>query len=284
MSYPASPCEQPQMDSLQFQTVERASGQTIPGQGPQPASCVVCHKPIEGTYFAAGDKLVCPICRDKYVAATSGGSRMMRLTRATLFGIVAGLLGAAIWFAVLRMTGYNFALIAILVGFMVGGAVRAGSGRRGGRAYQLLAVLLTYLTIGTTYTGEAFYQYAHDPAKAHSSAATAGTAQDGSAAQADSKSGLAKIFAVDRSGAHQRPSLGRALLALVLLIALLIAMIAAMPVLSAHSIIGLLISGFALWEAWKINARRALTLAGPYSLAGVAGVPPAAQPSAGTRP
>ena len=39
------------------------------------------------------------------------------------------------------------ALIAIVVGLFVGRAVRWGSGGRGGRLYQGLAVVLTYLAI-----------------------------------------------------------------------------------------------------------------------------------------
>ena len=42
-------------------------------------------------------------------------------------------------------------LIALLLGFLVGKGVFAGSGRRGGRRYQFLAVTLTYLGIGVAY-------------------------------------------------------------------------------------------------------------------------------------
>jgi len=44
----------------------------------------------------------------------------------------------------------------------------------------------------------------------------------------------------------------------------------------AQNIIGLLIIGFALWEAWKMNARKDGTLVGPYHLA----PQPTADPSA----
>ena len=49
------------------------------------------------------------------------------------------------------MTGYEIGLIAIQVGFLVGGAVRAGSEGRGGRGYQVLAVLLIYISICANY-------------------------------------------------------------------------------------------------------------------------------------
>ena len=43
--------------------------------------------------------------------------------------------------------GYPLGLIAVLVGWMVGKAVLAGSGNRGGRAFQVMAVALTYCAI-----------------------------------------------------------------------------------------------------------------------------------------
>src|SRR5262249_59140123 len=61
--------------------------------------------------------------------------------------MLAATVGAVIYYAFVRATGANWALIAIVVGFMVGGAVRKGTGNRGGRLYQLLAVFLTYSSI-----------------------------------------------------------------------------------------------------------------------------------------
>jgi hypothetical protein len=49
------------------------------------------------------------------------------------------------------LTGLEVGLIAILVGYMVGRAVRHGSGGLGGRPQQILAVVLTYFAITTSY-------------------------------------------------------------------------------------------------------------------------------------
>ena len=54
-------------------------------------------------------------------------------------------------YVIMLKTGYEIALVAILVGFIVGKAVRAGSGGGGGRAYQVLAVALTYCSIVSSY-------------------------------------------------------------------------------------------------------------------------------------
>jgi hypothetical protein len=36
--------------------------------------------------------------------------------------------------------------------------------------------------------------------------------------------------------------------------------------MGAQSVIGLLIIGFALWEAWKFTAHRPLPISGPYHM------------------
>ena len=59
--------------------------------------------------------------------------------------------GAFIYYVILRVTGYNIGLVAVLVGFMVGGAVRKGTGNRGGLFYQMLAVFLAYTAIGAMH-------------------------------------------------------------------------------------------------------------------------------------
>jgi hypothetical protein len=61
------------------------------------------------------------------------------------------------------MMGVEIGIIAIAVGYMVGKAVRAGSRGLGGRPQQILAVLLTYFSITTSYVAVGFYQMAKNP-------------------------------------------------------------------------------------------------------------------------
>jgi hypothetical protein len=68
--------------------------------------------------------------------------------------VVFGLAAAAAVGPVLRcpaLTGYEFGLIAIVVGFLVGAAVEKGSNGRGGWQYQTLAMFLTYTSIVSSY-------------------------------------------------------------------------------------------------------------------------------------
>jgi hypothetical protein len=160
-------------DDLQFSRVESGdsnSSVVAPGQ-----SCAACGKPIVSTYYALEDKVLCPACCAQ-VNAPLVGSKLGRFVKATFLGVGAGLVGAVIWFAIRRVAHIEVGLVAILVGFMVGKAVRVGSGGRGGRGYQVLAVLITYCCIAANYMPDiveaAFSEFREDSAVVAESADT----------------------------------------------------------------------------------------------------------------
>ena len=70
--------------------------------------------------------------------------------KATIFGLVAAILGAALYYAVIAITNFEIGIVAIAIGYMVGFAVRKGAGG-GGRRFQVIAVLLTYWAVGLAY-------------------------------------------------------------------------------------------------------------------------------------
>lgn len=69
---------------------------------------------------------------------------MVRTFKAMLFGCGAGLLGATGYGLIIHYAKVELALVTILIGWMVGRSVRAGSEGRGGRWYQFLGASLTY--------------------------------------------------------------------------------------------------------------------------------------------
>ncbi len=73
------------------------------------------------------------------------------MAQAALFGLGAAVLGSVIFYGVTALTGYELGLIGVLVGYLVGKAVRKGSGSTGGLQYQVLAIVLTYISIASTY-------------------------------------------------------------------------------------------------------------------------------------
>lgn len=116
-----------------------------------PERCAVCGQALGGSYYEVGGRICCAACQERIVAALTGHPGAAGFLRAAAAGLGAAAVGSAIFFAVRAATGYQFGLISILVGFLVGKAVHWGCGGRGGWPYQALAVLLTYLAIVSTY-------------------------------------------------------------------------------------------------------------------------------------
>ena len=106
--------------SLQFERAEQA------GQSSGTA-CAVCQQPISTSYYEVNGRVTCQRCRGQIVAAWNRGSPGKRFAKALGLGAVAALLGAGLYFGIEATTGYELGLVAVVVGLMVGGAVRKGS-------------------------------------------------------------------------------------------------------------------------------------------------------------
>ena len=279
----------PGSDPLQFDVAESAAS---PGSASPNTTCKACSKPITSTYYQVNGSVVCASCRA--ALDRPAGTRLHRALRATGLGVLAATAGSLLYFAVAAITGREFGLVAIAVGFMVGSAVRKGSGGRGGRAYQTLAVGLTYFAIVSTYipliakefqTKEFRKGMAKDSARVHSATpmvdtitisargpVSSGEGADSSAPATRADNG----FPVSQAGAPMAASptgrvrpkhlgVGTVLLG----IGALALLAAAIPILAGFSnIIGLLIIGIAVFEAWKLNRRLVLKITGPYRVAG----------------
>jgi hypothetical protein len=254
---------------LQFDTADPISG----GATATSLACSACNADISTSYYEVDGAIVCISCHAKLRAHLTGGSGSSRFARAIGFGLLAAGAGSALYYAILALTGYEIGLVAIAVGFIVGRAVNRGSQGRGGRSYQLLAVGLTYFAIVTTYIPFIVKAVRENPpAAAVASAAQTKATPDsarvtgpGTAAAnpAPEQQGAPSARATTKSAEPtvKKITIGRALLGLVALFALA----AATPILAGfQNIIGMLIIGFALFEAWRQNQRLELAVTGPY--------------------
>src|ERR1041385_5246647 len=140
---PAPAAGTPADRRLQLDGAERA------GQAPGTA-CSFCQQPIAGSYYEINGRVACLGCRGQLMAAWNRGSPAQRFAKALGLGAAAAALGAGVYFGVEALTGYEFGLIAVVVGLLVGTAVRKGSRGRGGWRYQLLAMFLTYSAVVAT--------------------------------------------------------------------------------------------------------------------------------------
>ena len=114
-------------------------------------TCSVCKQAVHDAYFHINGLVACTACKERIETSGAGRVTMIGFGKSLLFGVGAAIAGAAIWYAVREVTGFEVGLIGIAVGLMVGVAVRKGSRGWGGWQYQTLAMVLTYLAIVATY-------------------------------------------------------------------------------------------------------------------------------------
>jgi hypothetical protein len=241
-----------------------------------PERCAACGQALGGSYYEVGGRICCAACQERIVAALAGRPGPAGFLRAAAAGLGGAAVGSAIFFAVRAATGYQFGLISILVGFLVGKAVHWGCGGRGGWPYQTLAVLLTYLAIVSTYVPpilDAIKQRQAVPtaATAMATAATDGAGGDGAKAAPAEAPGPGQAAAAGSRaparGAERQPTPFRALANLAEGYALLLLLAAAVPFMGGVGILGLIIIAIGLYEAWKLNRRPRLAVTGPHTLA-----------------
>ena len=251
-----------------------------PDASPGATTCARCRFAITTRYFEVNGHVVCWKCKTE-LARGAEGSAAGRLARASAYGLGGAIVGAGIYYAILALTGYEIGLVAIAVGWLVGRGVQQGSGGVGGWAYQTIAVALTYLAIVSTYVPFIVKSALEpdstmataDSGRVHS-AALGRPADAERTASADSvtlQPAAATLGSDSPDSARHPMTAGRLVLGLLALILLA----AAAPFLAGiENVIGLVIIGFALYQAWQMNRRAPLVINGPFAVAGSAGPSP----------
>lgn len=261
---------------LQFERAELDVQRPAPdGAGAPPPVAAVSRVPCAacGTnvraYYSVNARSLCKKCHDEAVAHHRGLD-LGALSKALGLGLVAAALGAALYFGVARITGYEIGLVSIAVGLLVGGAVRLGSGGRGGRRYQALAVVLCYLSIASSYGAFVVAELMQrDEARVASAQAAPGPAAGPQGAAADplvqpaaaTAGGDAAPAAEAEPDDEGEPASGTILVGQLLLLVLKLPFLVGM-----ESPMTFLLVGIALWEAWKLNAGQPLEASGPFAV------------------
>jgi hypothetical protein len=260
----SDPTGGPATGELQFDRVSRPGAAAVPAT--PSASCVACHRQIDDVYYDINGHAVCASCRTGVEQHAQTPAGIGPLLMAGLFGFGGALVGAAVYYAVLAI-GFEIGIIAILSGYLVGYMVKKGTGNRGGRRFQILAVLLTYVSIAMAYTPIAI--------KAAVEARQEKTAQAGLSNKVVqsgvSNSDATVILTPTREQTPETASTsgGGFLPAVVMLLGLL----AALPLIAAFGsmpsgLISLAIMFFGMRQAWRMTAAPSLVVNGPYRVGG----------------
>jgi hypothetical protein len=217
----------------------------LPVEDPNAPRCVAYKQTTGSTYFHAQGQVVCPSCAAK-IQAGQQAPPAISLGRSALYGLGAALAGCILYAAVAILLDLQIGIIAIAVGFMVGKAVRAGARGLGGRPQQIMAVLMTYFAITTSYIPVYIHELATNPQ-----------------ARQEAKKAAADEAAKNPSAATEKPKMGP--LGAILFILL---MFAAAPFFGLASGVSGLISLFIIFiglkQAWRLTARSDILVVGPY--------------------
>src|SRR5215471_9099041 len=87
---------------LQFDHAE------LKAEDAQRPTCKACKLEIGTSYFTVNGHMICPRCKDQFQEKLERGSGAGRFFLAALFGTGAAILGAVIWYAVVKLTNIQF--------------------------------------------------------------------------------------------------------------------------------------------------------------------------------
>jgi hypothetical protein len=230
-------------------------------------ACAICKRPLGDEYFTINAAIACDDCHHLLATQVKESKTAGAFMRAAGYGLGAAIAGSIAWYAVARITGMEIGLVAIAIGYVVGKAVRHGARGPGARRYQALAMLLTYLSITGSYVPlviKGLSEPGDDAKTAPATAPTAATRPAEAAYTATPKAAPpgASSAAPGDPAAAPREHMGP--LGLVAAFIVVIGISLAAPFLSgASNIIGILLIGIALYEAWKFNKPVPIAFEGP---------------------
>lgn len=255
---------------LQFDRVEMTHASGDPAASPK-VTCVVCRSSVVDSYYAANDKPICASCRDVVMSAVATPRSPGPLLLAGVLGLGAALAGAAIYYAAIAIAKLSIGIVAILIGYMVGWAVRKGTAGRGGRRFQILAVVLTYWAVGLAYTPGALKQMAGTKKETSAGMLAADSGRGPTVGELLGDSTLVAAPAVDSTTTTSADKVvlwGRRVQA----IGALALLVFTLPVLSTlgslpYGFITAVIIFIGMRQAWQMTAPASrLAISGPYKV------------------
>jgi hypothetical protein len=222
-------------------------------------TCAVCQRTITDRYFDVNGQSTCNSCRQQIAQQAETPKGFGVFARAALFGVGAAIAGAVLYYAVIAITDFEIGLVAIVIGYMVGYAVRSATGNRGGLRFQVLALLLTYWAVGLAYTP---FLFTGDTQSQEAQIAPASTEP------------VSTEPASPESGETEPAPLAQSLdpVGVAIASALLLALSLALPVLTVFSslpsgLISAAIIAFGMQQAWRMTGAPQVVISGPYRIA-----------------
>jgi hypothetical protein len=250
-------------EELQFDRVASDAPTGASASAGAAVTCAICSTPIHTHYYHVNGMPACARCRETAAAQATTPRGWGPLAWAAALGIGAAIVGAGIYYAVIAITDFEIGIVAILIGYMVGYAVRKGAGDRGGRRFQVLAAVLTYWAVGLAYTPLAFKQVGGEasktPAAAVADSARAPVSDSVSAPSPDTAQALAAND-TEQNASHRSLLFSFGVLFVFVFALPVVAIVGSLP----SGLLSALIIFIGLRTAWQKTAALPLEVTGPY--------------------
>ena len=247
---------------LQFDTAI-PSGPAEAHSAQQGVSCVGCRRPLRSEYFDVDGQSTCRSCRDQVARLAETPREWGVFFRACLFGFVAAVLGAIVYYAVIAITNFEIGIVAIAIGYMVGQGIRMATQGRGGRRFQVVALVLTYWAVGLAYVPFVFSEISKPDTSEQASISPVADAADAPADEEPAPEASASSDGLNLPVAF-------AILAGFSLLLPVLTIVSSLP----GGVISAAIIAFGMQQAWRMTAAPQPQISGPYRIG--AGPPAAA--------
>jgi len=241
-----------------------------------PDRCKSCETTLTSRYFRINGAPACENCAERLKQQVPKDSHQA-FVRRIVFGLGGAFLGLILYAAFGILTGLVIGYVSLAVGYIVGKAIKMGSGGMGGRRYQIAAALLTYSAVSIAAIPIFISQIVKDKkAEKHTQVQHAFPQSSAPAqpqAPAVNGSTISQQPQTQTPAEPKKPSMGLgAALGLAVLIGL------ASPFLELqdpfHGIIGLIILFVGIRIAWRLTAGVKLDILGPFDKNTPAPAPP----------
>jgi hypothetical protein len=241
-----------------------------------PDRCKSCDTTLTGRYYRINGSLACENCAERLKQQIPKDTHSA-FVRGLLFGLGGAILGLILYAAFGILTGLVIGYVSLAVGYIVGKAIKMGSGGMGGRRYQIAAALLTYSAVSIAAIPIYVSQIVKDKKTEKQSLVQHALPQTPSAAQqqnpASSGSSAQQTPLSQGQRTPKKPAIG---IGAALGVAVLVGL--ASPFLALqdpfHGIIGLIILFVGIRIAWRLTAGVKVDILGPFERNAPAPAPP----------
>jgi hypothetical protein len=227
-------------------------------------TCKSCKQAISGNYYRINGMLACQRCAEQVQQQTPKDTHAA-FVRAIALGSGAAILGCVLFAAFVIITEITLGYVSLAVGFLIGKAMKLGSGGIGGRRYQIVAAAFTYAAVSMTAIPIGIY-YANKGSVADAPRAQSGAAASQAQQRADDeKTGIVDNPPLERQNVPQaKPEIHYLAFVGVLAVLGLTSPFRELQMSPLNGIIGLLILLVGIRIAWQLTAGPKLEILGPF--------------------